>query len=64
MPGSVIKENLIEDIEMLPAKRIKEVVDFVEYLKLKEDEWFIALVNRRSMAAKTEKSRGKTDKIE
>jgi len=59
MPGTVIKEKLIEDIEALPDKRLKEVIDFVEYLKLKEDDWFISLVNQRGRAAKTEKKAGK-----
>jgi hypothetical protein len=59
MPGTVLKEKLIEDIEMLPEKRIKEVIDFIEYLKLKEDDWFINLVNKRSKSAKTEKKAGK-----
>ena len=59
MPGTVLKEKLIEDIEMLPEKRIKEVIDFVEYLKLKEDDWFISLVNQRGRSAKTDKKTGK-----
>lgn len=59
MPGTVLKEKLIEDIEMLPEKRIKEVIDFVEYLKLKEDDWFISLVNQRGRSAKTDKKAGK-----
>jgi hypothetical protein len=59
MPGTVIKEKLIEDIEALPDKRLKEVIAFVEYLKLKEDDWFISLVNQRGRAAKTEKTAGK-----
>ena len=59
MPGTVLKEKLIEDIEALPEKRIKEVIDFVEYLKLKEDDWFICLVNQRGRSAKTEKKQGR-----
>jgi hypothetical protein len=59
MPGTVLKEKLIEDIEALPEKRLKEVIDFVEYLKLKEDDWFISLVNQRGRTAKTDKKAGK-----
>jgi len=59
MPGTVLKEKLIEDIGTLPEKKIKEVIDFVEYLKLKEDDWFINLVNQRSRSAKTDKKAGK-----
>lgn len=59
MPVTVIKEKLIEDIETLPEKRLKEVIDFVEYIKFKEDDWFINLVNQRGRSAKTEKKAGK-----
>jgi hypothetical protein len=35
-----------------------KVVDFVEYIKLKEDNWFIDLVNQRGEAAKIEQKTG------
>lgn len=59
MPGASLKERLIEDIVTLPEKKVKEVIDFVEYLKLKEDDWFINIVNQRSSLAKAEKKAGK-----
>jgi hypothetical protein len=59
MPSTAIRDKLIENIESLPEKRLKEVIDFIEYLKLKEDDWFIKLVNQRGKAAKTEKKAGK-----
>jgi len=59
MPITVIKEKLIEEIETLPEKRLKEVIDFVEYIKFKEDDWFINLVNQRGRSAKAEKKAGK-----
>jgi len=40
----------------LPEKRIKEVMDFVEYLKLKEDDWFINFINQRGRSAKNDNS--------
>jgi hypothetical protein len=43
----------------LPEKKIKEVIDFVNYLTLKEDAWFIAFVNKRGALAKAEKKAGK-----
>jgi hypothetical protein len=43
----------------LPAKKIQEVIDFVEYLKLKEDNWFIDYVNKRGSEAKAQKKAGK-----
>jgi len=30
-----------------PKKKVREVMDFIGYLKLKEDEWFIEFVNKR-----------------
>ncbi|MFZ3135940.1 MAG: hypothetical protein WA126_00960 [Thermodesulfovibrionales bacterium] len=39
-------------------KKVKEVIDFVEYLKLKEDDWFITFVNKRGRSAKSEKKAG------
>ncbi len=54
-----LKKKLIEDIEALPEKKVKEVIDFVGYLKLKEDDWFIDFVNKRGRLAKTEKKAGR-----
>ena len=59
MSGASLKEKLIEDIVTLPEKKVKEVIDFVEYLKLKEDDWFIKYVNQRGRSAKAEKIAGK-----
>jgi hypothetical protein len=58
MPSANLKERLIEDIVTLPDKKVKEVLDFVEYLKLKEDDWFINFVNKRGKLAKSEKKAG------
>jgi len=59
MPKLNLKEKLIEDIEDLPQNKVKEVINFVGYLKLKEDEWFIDYVNRRGRWAKIERKSGK-----
>ena len=59
MPKINLKEKLIEDIEDLPRYKMKEVIDFVSYLKLKEDEWFIDYVNRRGRLAKMERKVGR-----
>jgi hypothetical protein len=59
MPETSLKEKLIEDIETLPERRVKEVIEFVEYLKVKEDDWFINYVNKRGRMAKAEKKAGK-----
>lgn len=55
MPGASLKKKLIADIETLPEKKVKEVIDYIGYLKLKEDDWFIDFVNKRGRLAKTEK---------
>jgi hypothetical protein len=59
MSGAGLRERLIEDIEGLPEKKVREVIDFVSYLKLKEDSWFIEFVNKRGNAAKTDKKSGR-----
>jgi len=35
MPGTTLKEKLIKDIVTLPEKQVKEVIDFIEFLKIK-----------------------------
>lgn len=57
MPETSLKKKLIRDIETLPEKKVKEVVNFIEYLKLREDAWFIDFVNKRGRLAKVEKKR-------
>ena len=57
--GESLKKNLLSSIEDLPEKKIKEVIDFVNYLKLKEDDWFIEFVNKRGAMAKADKKAGK-----
>ncbi len=59
MPATKVKDRLIEEIEDLPDKKIKEVIDFIGFLKLKEDDWFIEYVNRRSKLAEDERKSGK-----
>lgn len=59
MSGAGLRRRLIEDIEGLPEKKVREVIDFVSYLKLKEDNWFIDFVNKRGNAAKADKKSGR-----
>ncbi len=59
MPATSLKDKLIAEIEDLPERRVKEVIDFIGYLKLKEDDWFIEFVNKRSRLAKAERKAGK-----
>jgi len=59
MPAISSKNKLITEIEDLPEKKVKEVIDFIGYLKLKEDDWFIEFMNKRSRLAKAERKAGK-----
>jgi hypothetical protein len=59
MAKTMFKRRLIEDLNDLPDNKIREVIDFVNYLKLKEEDWFIDFVNRRGTAAQIEKKAGK-----
>ncbi len=45
--GNSLKDKLIAEIDDLSEKKVREVMDFIGYLKLKEDEWFIEFVNKR-----------------
>ncbi len=59
MARTNLKQKLIEDIKGLPEKKVKEVLSFVNYLTLKEDDWFIDFVNKRGMLAKSDRKAGK-----
>jgi hypothetical protein len=59
MPRSSAKERLIEDIKGLPDDKVKEVISYVSYLNLREDDWFIDLVNSRTALAKSDRKAGK-----
>jgi hypothetical protein len=59
MGRTILKRKLIENIEDLPENKIKEVIDFVNFIKLKEDDWFIDFVNRRGALAEYERKADK-----
>ncbi|MFH0813371.1 MAG: hypothetical protein V2A69_11125 [Pseudomonadota bacterium] len=59
MTRVTLKKRLIEDIEGLPGDKIKEVINFINFLKLKEDDWFMEFVNKRGTVAEYEKKTGK-----
>jgi hypothetical protein len=54
-----LKQKLIEDIKELPQDKVKEVANFINYLNLKEDDWFIDYVNKRGVQAKADRKKGK-----
>lgn len=65
MPGTALKDRLIREIKNLPDRKVGEVIDFVSYLKFKEDDWFISYVNKRGKLAKAQKKAGvKFTKVE
>ncbi|MCL5023303.1 MAG: hypothetical protein M1497_08040 [Nitrospirae bacterium] len=59
MATAQLKKKVIAAMDDLPEKKVQEVLDFVSYLKLREDEWFIDFVNRRGALARAEKKAGK-----
>ena len=42
------QEILLENINSLSEKELDEVLTFVEFLKLREERWFIDYVNERT----------------
>ena len=45
---SELNELIIKNIKELPEKGKKEVLHFIEFLKIKEDNSFIEYVNKRT----------------
>lgn len=39
METSVLKKKILADLNELPPPKISEVVDFVEYLKTRQNNW-------------------------
>lgn len=46
-----IKARIVKRLEGLSAKEPQEVLDFVEFLRLREEQWFISYVNKRTQEA-------------
>jgi len=59
MPRTAFKKRIIEDIEGLPENKIREVIDFINFLKLKEEDWFIDFVNKRGAVTESERKMGR-----
>jgi len=49
---------ILERVQGLPDKEKKEVLDFIEFITIREDRFFIDYVNRRTEAAAEAKKRG------
>ena len=59
MARTAFKRRIIEDIEGLPENKIREVIDFINFLKLKEEDWFIDFVNKRGAVTESERKMGR-----
>ncbi|MBI3989553.1 MAG: hypothetical protein HY347_08040 [candidate division NC10 bacterium] len=55
----IIKERIVKRLEGLSVKELQEVSDFVEFLRLHEEQWFINYVNKRTQEAILARKAGK-----
>ena len=56
--ASVLNQQILANVKELPEQEKREVLNFIEYLKIREDHTFIDYVNTRSKAAVDAKKRG------
>ena len=54
-----LNELILQNIEELPDKDKREVLNFIEYLRIKEDQNFIEYVNERTRQALAAKKGGR-----
>ena len=59
MTAAEVKRKIAIELIALPQKSILAVYDFIEFLKLREDQWFINFINRRTKSALEAKKKGK-----
>jgi hypothetical protein len=55
---SVLHQQILEQVKELPEKEKREVLNFIEYLKIREDRAFIDYVNKRTQEAVEARNRG------
>jgi len=53
-----LNELILKNIQELPEREKKEVLDFIEYLRIKENPSFIEYVNKRTEEAIEAKRHG------
>jgi len=53
------KEMLLESLNSLSEREFREALTFIEFLKLRQEEWFISYVNQRTEEALLAKKAGK-----
>ena len=56
--SSALNQQILEHVKALPEKDKREVLNFIEYLKIREDRAFIDYVNQRTQEAVEAKKRG------
>jgi hypothetical protein len=56
--ASGLNQQISAQVKDLPEKEKREVLKFIEYLKIREDRLFLEYVNARSQAAVDAKKRG------
>ena len=54
-----VREKVVESLSDLPSDQVKEVLNFVEYLKVRESKDFIDYVNRRTKETLADRKKGK-----
>jgi hypothetical protein len=55
---SVLNQQILTHVKDLPEKEKREVLSFIEFLKIREDRVFLEYVNARSRASVHAKNRG------
>ena len=53
------KKNLLESLDSLSEREFREALTFIEFLKLRQEQWFISYVNQRTEEALLAKKAGK-----
>ena len=53
-----LNQLIMENIQVLPEKKKEEVLNFIEYLKIKEEQSFIDYVNKRTERAVEDRRKG------
>lgn len=53
-----VRERVVENLQDLSSKQVKEVLNFMEFLRIKENQEFIEYVNQRTKSAIEAKKKG------
>ncbi len=56
--ASELNERIFETVKELPEKEKREVLNFIKYLRIKEERSFIEYVNQRTKETAEAKKRG------